>query len=489
MFEHLSYERFVELGKDDERIVVYQEIAGDQLTPIGVYSALAELFNDVILLESNPKELHLGRYSYLCFNQTALIKAFGQNISICIDDQEKSLVGDPFEILRDYQHRCRAKMDHPLSGYAGGMVGFISYDAIRLIEEIPDRHYQQDDIPDLFFRFYDHNISFDHQTRKVVVSVVADILGDEESAYQEAMNKIKSIIQTITSYHDSSEYEPSSQSKVIAKNLDDQHFKDMVQSAKEHIIAGDAFQIVLSREFSVKTEAKPFDIYRSLRFSSPAPYMFYLTFDDYAVAGASPEKLVSVKNKLVEARPLAGTRPRSQSINDETMALELLADEKEVAEHTMLVDLTRNDIGSISTPGSVKVAKLLTVENFSSVMHISSTIQGILRDDLDAIDALKATFPAGTLSGAPKIRSMEIIDNLESTRRGFYGGAVCAFDSLGNLESCIAIRTAVIRNSTATVRAGAGIVFDSDPQKEADETFHKARSILNGVLMAEELRS
>lgn len=489
MFEYLSLERFSELAKSNKRIVVYQEIAGDQLTPISVYSALAEQFNDLSLLETNPRELHSGRYSYLCFNHSAIIKAFGKKISIAIDNQEQTFIGDPFETLREYQHRFKAKIEHPLSGYAGGMVGFISYDAIRLIENIPDSNYREDDIPDLFFRCYDYNISFDHQTRKIVISVVTNILDDATSAYLEAMNKIQSLINIIISGQEPLRSADLSSTKVITKNLDDQHFKKMVQSAKEHIIAGDAFQIVLSREFSVKTQAKPFDIYRSLRFSSPAPYMFYLTFEDYAIAGASPEKLVSVQNKLVEARPLAGTRPRSKTFSDEAMAADLLADEKEIAEHKMLVDLTRNDIGSISIPGSVKVVKLLAVENFSSVMHLSSTVQGVLRDDLDAIDALKAAFPAGTLSGAPKIRAMEIIDDLENTRRGFYGGAVCAFDSLGNLESCIAIRTAVIKNSTAVVRAGAGIVFDSDPQKEADETFHKARSILNGVLNAQELHS
>ncbi len=489
MFEYLNFERFVELAENNKRIVVYQEIAGDRLTPISAYSALAELFTDLTLLESNPRELHLGRHSYLCFNQSALIKAFGRNISTRIDDKEDSFIGDPFETLREYKNRFTAKIDHPLSGYAGGMVGFISYDAIRLIEEIPDRHYQKDDIPDLYFRCYDYNISFDHQTQKVVVSVVANIQKDVEGVYQDAMNKIQFLIQLIRNHHEPSKDNNPHQSNVITKNLDDQRFKEMVQTAKEHIIAGDAFQIVLSREFSVKTEAKPFDIYRSLRFSSPAPYMFCLQFDHYSIAGASPEKLVSVQNRLVEARPLAGTRPRSKSISDETMAADLLADEKEIAEHKMLVDLTRNDIGAIAIPGSVNVVKLLAVENFSSVMHLSSTVQGILRDGFDAIDALKATFPAGTLSGAPKIRAMEIIDDLESTRRGFYGGAVCAFDSLGNLESCIGIRTAVIKNSTAVVRAGAGIVFDSDPQKEADETFHKARSILQGVLMTEELYS
>jgi len=419
MFEYLSYERFSELAKTNERIVVYQEIAGDRLTPISVYSALAEFFDDVTLLESNPKELHLGRHSFLCFNQIALFKAFGQNISVCIDDKEHSLSGDPFEILRHYQQKFQAKIDHPLSGYAGGMVGFISYDAIRLIEKIPDCNFLHDDIPDLFFRFYDHNISFDHSTRKIVISVVVDILGDAKSAYQKATNQITTINKLITSHYDSSEHDNPKHAEFIAKNLDDQRFKEMVQTAKEHIIAGDAFQIVLSREFSVNTEAKPFDIYRSLRFNSPAPYMFYMTFEDYAVAGASPEKLVSVKDKVVEARPLAGTRPRSKSVSDEKMAAELLADEKEIAEHKMLVDLTRNDIGSIAIPGSVKVVKLLTVENFSSVMHISSTVQGILRDDLDAIDALKAAFPAGTLSGAPKIRAMEIIDDLENTSRVF----------------------------------------------------------------------
>ena len=257
----------------------------------------------------------------------------------------------------------------------------------------------------------------------------------------------------------------------------------MVEKAKQHIVDGDIFQVVLSRCFSTKVDAKPFDVYRALRFSNPSPYMFYLEVNGYAIAGASPEKLVSIEDGVVEIRPLAGTRPRGK-LPDKELAEDLLNDEKEVAEHMMLVDLARNDVGRVGVPGTVKVSRLKEIEYYARVIHISSTVQAQLSPDKDVFDALKGGFPAGTLSGAPKIRAMEIIDELESSSRGIYGGTICAIDGVGNMDNAIAIRMAMIKDGVATVRAGGGLVYDSDPQEEADETRHKARAILDGIALA-----
>lgn len=489
MFKELSYERFVNLADSHQRIAVYKEMPGDKLTPINAYLALEGVAKEITLFESSPKEKTLGRYSYLCFDPIAVIKSYGKEVTIFHNKQTKTLISNPIEILRAYQSKLFSKIDHPLSGFIGGMVGFMSYDAIRLIEDIPNENKDEDNIPDMLFRFYGNNITFDHQTGKVIISTVADLnaAGDLKTAYKQAIDKINKIINQLLSYNNSAhESLKKSDQEVTQVNvdIDDETYRKMVDSAKQNIVEGDIFQVVLSRNFSVNTTAKPFDIYRALRFSNPSPYMFYIEADDHVIAGASPEKLISIKDKIIESCPLAGTRPRSEE-SDNAVAEELLENNKEVAEHMMLVDLSRNDIGAVAVPGSVKVTKLKEIEKYTRVMHISSTVQGLLRDDMDVFDAIKASFPAGTLSGAPKIRAMEIIDELENSRRGIYGGVICGIDSQGNLDSCIAIRTTLIKNGIASVRAGAGVVFDSEPQAEADETRHKAKAILEGILLAE----
>jgi anthranilate synthase component I len=489
MFKELSYERFVHLADSHQRIAVYKEIPGDKLTPINAHLALKGFAQEITLLESSPKEKTLGRYSYLCFDPIAVIKSYGKKITICHNKQTKTLLSDPFEILRAYQSKLFAKTDHPLSGFIGGMVGFMSYDAIRLIEEIPNNNKDEDNIPDMLFRCYNNNITFDHQTGKVILSTVANLKTntDLKATYEQAITKINNICNQLLGHHNTTHESLKKSTKKIteiAVDIDDSAYREMVDTAKLNIAEGDIFQVVLSRNFSVDTTAKPFDIYRALRFTNPSPYMFYIEADDYVIAGASPEKLISIKDGVIESCPLAGTRPRTEGF-DHAVAKELLENKKEVAEHMMLVDLSRNDIGAVAVPGSVKVTKLKNIEKYTRVMHISSTVQGLLRDDLDVFDAIKASFPAGTLSGAPKIRAMELIDELENTRRGIYGGVICGIDSESNLDSCIAIRTTLIKNGIASVRAGAGVVFHSEPQAEADETRHKAQAILEGVLLAE----
>lgn len=487
MFELLSFKRFKSLASQNRRIAVYKEIAGDRLTPINALMALQQSQRNITLLESSPKEKELGRYSHLCFEPIATIKAFGQRVLVDYRGETLELNQDPFTVLREYKAKLKAYLDHPLSGFIGGLVGFVSYDGVRLIEDIADKNLNKDNIPDILLRSYAHNITFDHQTGKVIISTMAEVTADVENNYRVAMDKIDSIIKLLHNddHHHIEEVAGKIKSKPeINVDTDDQAFCDMVQQAKQHIVEGDVFQVVLSRNYSVKVSAKPFDIYRALRFSNPSPYMFYIEADDYVIAGASPEKLVSIRDGIVESCPLAGTRPRGK-LEDAALAAELLADKKEVAEHMMLVDLSRNDVGRVAIPGTVNVTKLKEIEKYSRVIHISSTVQGKLKKEFDVFDVIKAAFPAGTLSGAPKIRAMNIIDSLENNRRGVYGGVICAIDSNDNLESCIAIRTTIIKDGVASVRAGAGVVFDSEPQKEADETYHKARAIVEGILLAE----
>ena len=486
MFKQLTYEKFVTLARTHKRIAVYKEISGDTLTPTNIMLALQATNHDITLLESSPKEKQHGRYSYLCFNPIATIKSFGKDVTINENGKTETITTDPFDTLRTYQTKLYCKTDHPLSGYVGGMVGFISYEAIRSIETIPNDNPDIDQIPDLLFRCYANSISFDHQTGKVVITTATEVGENTQNSYQQAMDTIEDIIRQIYRQHPKNETlfnQPSSQASVQV-DIDDQQYAQMVDQAKLKIIAGDIFQVVLSRQFSIKVNAKPFDIYRALRFSNPSPYMFYLEADDYVITGASPEKLISIKDRMIESCPLAGTRARGHQ-PDDVLINDLLSDEKEVAEHMMLIDLARNDLGKVAKTGTVNVTKLKEVEKYSRVMHISSTIQAELQDKVDVFDAIKASFTAGTLSGAPKISAMKIIDQLETTRRGIYGGIICGIDSDGNLDSCIAIRTTLIKNGIASVRAGAGIVHDSNPHAETDETRHKAQAILDGILLAE----
>jgi anthranilate synthase component 1 len=484
MFDVLTYEQFEQLARDDDQVIVYKEIITDQLTPTQIYASIQLTARDITLLESNPHEAHLGRYSHLCFDPLVSVSASGKIVTVVENGESRELQADPFQVLREYRQRLGCRSLNPLCKFAGGFVGYLSYDGIRFIENIPNRHQSENGVPELLFRYCQNHISFDHRSGKILVATVAPVEGvDHQLAYDQAMQRVEAIIKQLKHPPQSSYFNDGTQAIDIQTSVSDADFCQMVDQAKQRIVDGDIFQVVLSREFSVKVNAEPFDVYRALRFSNPSPYMFYFEVNGTAFAGASPEKLVSIDNGTVETRPLAGTRPRGQLPDDE-LAADLLGDEKEVAEHMMLVDLGRNDIGRVAIPGTVAVSKLKEIEYYSRVIHISSTVQGQLSADKDVFDAIKAAFPAGTLSGAPKIRAMEIIDELEQSSRGLYGGVVCGIDADGNLDSCIAIRMAQVKDGVATVRAGAGVVYDSDPQKEADETQHKARAILEGIVLA-----
>ena len=341
----------------------------------------------------------------------------------------------------------------------------------------------------MLFNFYQTTLLFDHQRHTLLISMVVEIDENPEQNYLDALRRIDALITKLSTAKDPNQaLVPQNKKSDTPVELDihDDDFMHLIARAKDHIIAGDAFQIVLSRRFQKRYSSTPLDVYRALRRVSPAPYMFYFPVNNSMIVGASPEKFISVHQGEVAINPIAGTRPRTNKTRDQTITDSLLSDEKECAEHMMLVDLARNDLGVVCKPGSIKIKELLQVKHFSHVSHITSVITGQLRDDQDALDALAAAFPAGTLSGAPKIRAMQIIDELETSTRGMYGGIICRIDYQGNLDSCIAIRMAMLSEGLATVRTGAGIVYDSNPLSEANETRQKAQSILDALSFAEE---
>ncbi len=484
-----TLEQFIEAAKSAKHVAVYQEILADDITPISVFTALQEYMTSPTLLESGEKRSDTGRYSFLGFDPFAEFIAKNKQTILRTNQTETVLTETPIAALRHIlqQYHCANVPDN--LGFIGGAVGFISYDAIRLFEEIPNRHADIQNIPELFFNFYRNCIIFDHQTEKLTVVRAVEISNDLNKIYQDAISEIQKIIHIIRNPKqtttDDVAVNNDNKNLEVEMDISDEDYCKIVNKAKEYIIKGDAFQIVASRCFKQKITVTPFAIYRALRRTSPAPYMFYLDRGDYVIVGASPEKLISVQNRIVTTHPIAGTRPRQNPEADEMIAAELMSAEKDRAEHIMLVDLGRNDIGKVSKPGTVKVTEFAQAKKFSHVFHLVSVVEGELADQYDALDALSAALPAGTLSGAPKIRAMEIIDELEISRRGLYGGAICSIDNAGNLDSCIAIRMAILRDGVATIRTGGGIVYDSDPQAEADETKHKAKSVLAAIAFAE----
>ena len=471
MFKVLTQDEFLKQAKTHPRVTVYKEILGDQMTPVGVYLALQTYMKGATLLESSPKEKNAGRYSFLGFTPIA-------QLSI-----KENSNGNILDSLREFYLAQRAANSHELTGFAGGIVGFFAYDCARLFEETLKNNKSETDFPDLLFKAYRDHIMFDQKTGHVVLATVVEINNHLPDLYQAAIDRLNDFHEKINNA-DTRAGKEETQDETMhtqVESVDDAAYIAAGEIAKQHILMGDAFQIVLARTFTKKFSAKPFDIYRILRYRNPSPYMFYLDNEDYIICGASPEKMISVKDNIVQSCPLAGTRPRGDGYDDANQAADLLADTKEVSEHMMLVDLARNDIGAVAKPGSVSVSQLKQIQLFSHVMHISSTVEAPLQVGKDALDAFSAAFPAGTLSGAPKIRAMQIIDELEPYSRKLYGGAIGFLNAHGDFDSCIAIRMAILKEGNAFVSAGAGIVADSDLQKEADETRHKARAVLEAI--------
>lgn len=489
MYKTLSLNDFLTLAKSSPRIAVYHEISADRLTPIGIVENLKEEILDGTILESGLHHHDSGRYSYIAFGSIAQLSVHNSLVTQRVGKEITTHSGNPFNILRELLAQQASVSNNPHVDFINGAVGFMTYDAVRLFEPIPDRHVADNPLPEILFNVYQTTLMFDHLQQKLLISIATDVSDNPQQTYYEAQEKITALITQISrSSYQENEHKRSKKTLDSHEDVDisDEHFIQLVERAKHYIEIGDAFQIVLSRRFTKRYTVTPFDIYRTLRRISPAPYMFYLPIQNGVILGASPEKLISIRNRHVSINPIAGTRLRTETSNNGSITADLLSDKKELAEHMMLVDLARNDLGAICMPGSIQIHELLHVKHFSHVSHITSKISGTLRDNLDAFDALAAAFPAGTLSGAPKIRAMQIIDELETSKRGIYGGAICRLDFQGNLDSCIAIRMATLHDGIATVRTGAGIVYDSNPTAEANETRQKAKSVLEAIACAEE---
>jgi anthranilate synthase component 1 len=479
------------LAEQGNLVPIWRELPADLETPVSVYLKLRGEGNS-FLLESVEKEEQLGRYSFLGIDPAGLLTARDGQVSYWengVAQPQSYPAGDPLAAAQEILSCYHPVPVDGLPRFNGGLVGYLAYDAIRFFEPVPLADKAGLGLPDAVFMLADNLVIFDHVKHRLLVVVNAHIDHAPQAASEAAIDKIESIIARlrqplITSSKTSVKDNPPDE---WASNFEQADFEEMVRAAKEYIAAGDIFQVVLSQRLSRRTCADPFSIYRSLRMPNPSPYMFYLELpDDLRLIGSSPEVLVRLQDRQAEVRPLAGTRPRGANpAEDEALAEELLADPKERAEHVMLVDLGRNDLGRVCRYGSVRVPEMMAIERYSHVMHIVSDVKGELQSDLDAFDLARATFPAGTVSGAPKVRAMEIIAELEGERRGPYAGAVGYFGYSGNMDTCIAIRTIAMQGDVAHVQAGAGIVADSDPTREYHETLNKAKALAEAVRVAE----
>ena len=479
---------FLEKARQGNLIPVYTEVIADMETPVSAFMKLGDSPYS-FLLESAESGGGIGRYSFLGANPSLIFKSRGTEAEITEQGRTRKIqTENPLMFLKGLLKNYRPVADETLPPFSGGAVGYISYDSVRFFEDLPEENLDELNLPDFYFMITDTIIIFDRLMNKLKIVANAHVGGDPEHAYQEAVSRIETLMGQLMSASSGTYFQPPPIRKrgELTSNLTPKQFEKAVLAAQEYIRAGDILQVVLSQRFQTGVECPPLDIYRALRTINPSPYMFFLRFDDLHLIGSSPEIMVQVVDDEVRVRPIAGTRPRGISRGeDKRMEEELLADPKEIAEHVMLVDLGRNDVGRVSLPGSVRVSEMMKIEKYSHVMHIVSDVRGKLDPGQDAYTAVAATFPAGTVSGAPKIRAMEIIEKLEPVRRGPYAGAVGYFSFDGNLDSCITIRTIIIKDRTAFIQAGAGIVADSIPEKEHQECLNKAQALFRAVQMAE----
>jgi anthranilate synthase component 1 len=483
-----DYATFRRLAREGNLVPVYDTFTADLLTPVGAWLRLARRAEYSFLLESVEGGEQIARYTFLGCDPLEVFRARGR--SCAVEGAGRMLWRDahPIEFLRQRLSRFRAVRLPGLPPLVGGAIGYLSYDAVRLFERVPAESRDDLHLDDAVLMFYLGLVAFDHVRHRVwiVRNVFTEGPGSLRSKYSAAAQEIERTRRALEAPLPPAPRRRVARPPRITSNFRRADFLRAVRSAKSHIRAGDVFQVVLSQRYAARTRAEPFEIYRALRVVNPSPYMFFLRLKDVSVVGSSPEMLVKVQGREASYRPIAGTRPRGRGdAEDARLEAELRADPKERAEHVMLVDLGRNDLGRVSEPGSVRVEQMMFVERYSHVMHLVSKLRGRLRPDVDCFDALAACFPAGTVTGAPKVRAMEIIDALEPTRRGIYAGAVLYLDFSGNLDSCIAIRTLVARNGMACVQAGAGIVADSVPEREYDETVSKAGALLAALRKAQ----
>jgi anthranilate synthase component I len=485
-----SLQETLKIAEQASVIPVCKEILGDLLTPAAAFLRVAHGRRRVFLLESVEGGERLARYSFIGWDPFLVVRGKGNSVwtehqGEIVREETKGL-----SKLRQISGKFRPVPMPDLPPFLGGGVGYFAYDLVRQYERIPTLSGDDLELDDYHLMYFSNILAFDHLRHRIhILTNIFQDRGTEElkAKYQDALLRIEQIEKRLTI--PISLPSPAACEKIPepVSNVSEAEYYANVQTAKSHIRAGDIFQAVLSQRFAMKISCDPFDIYRALRFINPSPYMFFLRMDNLHLVGASPEMLVKVRDGRVEYGPIAGTRPRGKTPEEDArLCRELLSDEKERAEHIMLVDLGRNDLGRVCRFGSVRVTDLMRIEKYSHVMHLVSSVEGELRCDLDCYHALESCLPAGTVSGAPKVRAMEIIENLEPCRRGVYGGAVGYVDFSGNLDTCIALRTLVIKDGVAYIQAGGGIVADSDPKREREESINKASALIRAVKFAHE---
>lgn len=489
-FTPKNYQEFLKLADEGTVVPVVRRVMADLLTPVAAYLKIERLSPHSFLLESVEGGEKVARYSFLGFAPESIVRSRAGRVTIESAAGQEETDAPMLQVLRRLSGRNIPVRLPDLPPFVCGAVGYMSYDAVRWFEKIPDGNSNDLKMDDAVMMFFSRVLVFDHVRHQI--HLIANVFTEGkteglEPQYQRAVDDIEAMAARLEDPIDPLPRRKSSGDTPLKANMTKQQFEQMVVKAKEYITAGDIFQVVLSQRFEIGLSAHPFEVYRALRVVNPSPYMFYLKLADCFVFGASPEMLVRATGRRLEYRPIAGTRRRGATeTEDLLLGEEMRADEKEVAEHVMLVDLGRNDLGRVADYGSVEVTDLMIVERYSHVMHLVSGIKARLRAGKDRFDALAACFPAGTVTGAPKVRAMEIIEELEPTRRGVYAGAVMYLDHSGNLDSCIAIRTIFAKDGRAYIQAGAGIVADSVPESEYVETVNKARAMLQAIDMAEE---
>jgi anthranilate synthase component 1 len=482
-----DFKTFSKLARQGNLVPVYEHYTADLLTPVGAHLRIAAGAKYSFLLESVEGGENIARYTFVGANPSEVFRSRGHECAIESGAKRTQLEGNPVEHLRRLTRRYHPVRVPGLPPLIAGAIGYFAYDMVRLVERIPASGRDDMDLDDCVMMFYLGLIAFDHVQHRVWIirNVFTGGPGSLRGKYDAAVEEIRRTRRILDQPLPPQPRSPKPQPLRVRSNMSKSQFTAAVRKTKEYIRAGDAFQIVLSQRLEARTSADPFEIYRALRVVNPSPYLYFLKLGDVSVVGSSPEMLVKVQGRDAYYHPLAGTRPRGRDEQeDRRLEAELLADPKERAEHVMLVDLGRNDLGRVCEYGTVKPERLMFVERYSHVMHIASSLHGRLREDVDCFDALMACFPAGTLSGAPKVRAMEIIDELEPTRRGIYGGAILYLDFSGNLDSCIGLRTLVAKGGSVYVQAGAGIVADSVPGTEYQETLNKARALVRALEIA-----
>ena len=485
-----DYQEFSRLAREATLVPVVKSVMADLLTPVSAFLAIADGEMHAFLLESVERGEQIGRYTFLGSRPYMQLHARGDQLVIergqGKNKKREVRRGNVFEAAKLLLQQHRPAVVSGLPPFTAGAVGFCSYDIVRQLESIGERARDDLQVPDCGLMFFDRLLAFDHLHHQIHIVAAADVSNQSpRRAYDRAIRDIAAIEKKLSAGLSARTWHkaPRTNGKLRVRSMTERKtFEQSVRKAKEYIAAGDIFQVVLSQRLDFQPDVEPFNIYRSLRAVNPSPYMYFLKMGDMHVVGSSPEMLVRVTGRKLEYRPIAGTHPRGKDeAEDKRLEEKMLGDEKERAEHVMLVDLGRNDLGRVSEYGSVKVKDLMYVERYSHVMHIVSALEGKLRPELHALDAFAACFPAGTLSGAPKVRAMQVIEELELTRRGIYGGSVLYADFAGNLDSCIAIRTMLMQGKKAYLQAGAGIVADSDPASEYQESLNKAQAVIRAV--------